>query len=316
MEKDLSLTRSKHIKSILKIIFAIFFTGIIIYEGRKELASIKIADVKMTLESLPSYVLILFIVAGILVSLTSFIHDLIISKELSIRLSKIKVFQISFISNTLNNALGGISSAGVRAILYGKEGVEPKEAAYYNILIVTSFSTGLSALTLIILLNLKSIRPIFSKYEFALIATIIIIFYVPLFFMINKFKWMNKKLLGENAGKFVSYDLLKKLFASSTFEWTITATFFCLISLYFSPAANFIDIFSVFVISSVIGVVSLIPGAVGAFDVTLILGLSSIQIDSHKAVASLMIFRLFYYIIPLIIASIISIPEFLKKNKS
>lgn len=210
--------------------------------------------------------------------------------------------------------VGGISSAGVRVILYGKEGIETKEATYYNILIVTSFSTGLSALTLIVLFNLNSIHPIFEQYEFALIATIIIIFYVPLFFMINKFKWMKKKLLGENASKFISYNLLKKLFMSSIFEWTTSALFFCLISLYFSSNAKFIDIFSIFIISSVIGVVSLIPGAIGAFDVTLLLGMSSINIDSNKAVASLMIFRLFYYVLPLIIALVISIPQFLKKD--
>ncbi len=314
MEVKSKLSNKKHIKSILKMLFAVAFIAAILYEGRKELATIKIADVKIILKSLPPYILVLFIVGGILTASVSFIHDLIISKELSVKLSRFKIFKIGFLSNTLNNALGGLSSAGVRIFLYGKEGIDSKESTFYNILIVTSFSTGLSALTLLILLDLDSIRPILEKYEFALIAIYIIIFYVPLYFMINKFRWLKKKLLGVNSGKVIPSSLLRKLFISSIFEWTIAALFFCFIALYFSPNASFKDIFSVFIISSVIGVVSLVPGAIGAFDVTLLLGMSTLQIDTVKAVASLMIFRVFYYLFPLIIALIIALPQIFKKR--
>lgn len=316
MNKKVRLLGSKHLKIILKVIFAIAFIGIIIYEGRKELTSINLEELKGILKSLPIYKHVLFSAGGILVTFTSLIHDVIISKELSVRLSKIKIFRIGLISNTLNNILGGVSSAGLRAILYVKEGVKPKEATYYNILIVTSFSTGLSALTVIILFNLSSIRSIFEQYEFALIATIIIIFYLPLFFLINKFKWMKEKLLGEDAKQSISYHLLAKLFICSLIEWTVTAFFFCLIALNFSPNANLIDIFSIFIISSAIGVVSLVPGAIGSFDIALILGMTSINSNSHKAVASLIIFRLFYYILPLILASFVAIPQFFGKSKN
>lgn len=306
---------SKHLKLILQTLFAIIFISIIIYEGKKELASIKIEDVKVIIKSLPSSKVILFTISGILFASTSLIHDQIISTRLSVKLPKNKIFRIGFISNTLNNALGGLSSAGVREMLYIKEGIKPKEATYYNIMIVTSFSTGLSALTLISLLNLNIIRPIFEQYEFALIATFIIIFYLPLFFLINQFKWIKRKLLGANSKKNISYDLLIKLFLSSLFEWTATAVFFCIIALNFSSNVKFIDVFSIFIISSVIGVVSLIPGAIGAFDITLLLGMASINIDSHEAVASLMMFRLFYYIVPLILASFITIPQLFNKRE-
>ncbi len=314
MDENFNLLSSKHIKAALKIVFGIAFIIIIFYEGRKEIATIKFEDVKAVLKSLPLYIIALLTLGGILVVYTSFIHDLIISKELSVRISKRKVFKIGLIANTINNILGGFASAGVRSILYGKEGIKAKESTYYNILIVTSFSTGLSALTIIALLNLKTILPIFRQYEFALVATVIIIFYIPLFFIMNKFKWIKEKLLKDNADRTISVELLKKLFFSSIFEWAMVALFFSFISLYLSPDAKFIDVFSIFIISSVIGVVSLVPGAIGAFDVTILLGMSSIQISSNKAVAILMVFRIFYYIVPLIIALFLSIPEFLKRS--
>lgn len=315
MDRKRGLLHSKHMKTILQTVFAVFFIGVIIYEGRAELAAIKMEDVKTVLKSLPYYKVGLFTISGILFSCTSIIHDQIIAKRLSIKLSQMKIFRIGFISNTLNNALGGLSSAGTRTLLYIKEGIKPKEATYYNILIVSAFSTGLSILTLLSLLNLNSIRPIFAQYEFALLATIIIIFYAPLFFLINQFKWLKRKLLGEDSDKFVSYDLLFQLFLSSLLEWMTTAIFFCIIALNFSADASFIDVFSVFIIASVIGVVSLIPGALGAFDITLLLGMASINIDSHQAVASLLIFRLFYYVVPLLVALFLSLPLFLNKRK-
>jgi len=314
MNTTIQLLQTKKVKSILKIVFIIAFIGFILFEGRKELASIKIEDVETVLKSLSIYAIIFFLFGGILASTTGFIHDNIISKELTICLSNIKIFKISFISNTINNALGGFSSAGARGMLYVKEGISPKESTYYNILIVSSFSAGLSLLTWLALLNFKTVSSIFHQYKFALISTIIIIFYAPLYFMINKLKWIKKKLLGEDAEKIISYHLLEKLFISSVFEWTITGIFFSIIALHFAPNAKFIDIFSVFIISSVIGVVSLVPGAIGAFDLTVLLGMSTIGIGSHKGVATLLMFRLFYYIIPLILALLISLPDFFKKR--
>ena len=123
-------------------------------------------------------------------NISAFIHDLIISKEIDVKLSKFKVFQISFVANTVNNLTGGFSSAGVRVMLYSKEGVIPKIATYYNILILTSFSTGLSVLAVIILFNLKSIYPIFEQYEFSLVAMITVFFFIHIFYLINRIEWL------------------------------------------------------------------------------------------------------------------------------
>lgn len=304
----------KTTKSIIKSIFILFVIGMILYEGKAELSSINIADVMAVLKSLPAYIMIFFMLGGFLMICISSIHDFIISTEMDNSLSKFKVFKISLIANTLNNMLGGISGAGIRVMIYNKVGINIKEAIYYNIILVASASTGLSALTLLTLLNFKNIHIILQQYEFILVAVIAISLYIPLFFLINKFTWFKKKLLGKYSDRYVNDGLLKKLFAASVLEWTVTAVFFSLISLYFSPGAKFVNIFSVFIIASVIGVISLMPGAIGTFDMTLLLGLSLVDIDSNQAIATLMMFRLFYYILPFIIAIAISIPEFFKKT--
>ncbi len=309
-----NLLNLKSLKSIVKILFPMAFMVFILIEGRKELASIKPKDVEILLKSLPPYILILFVIGGILTASTSFLHDFIISKEFSVRMTNLKVFQISFISNTLNNLMGGFSSAGMRVMLYAKEGVKPKIATYYNVLLITSFSAGLSPLAVIILFNLKDMQPLFKQYEFSFVSMILVVFFIPVYFSINRINWIKKILLGIEHSKSIAYGLMSKLLLSSMMEWTMVSLFFVLISLYFSPSAKLIDLLSVFIISSVVGVLSLVPGAIGTFDVTLLLGMSIINVDSHKAVASLMIFRLFYYIVPLILALFIAIPQIFKKN--
>ena len=310
----IELLKSERIKSVLKMLFPIVMVTIILIEGRKELSSIKLDEVIFLLKSLPSWRMVTFIAGGVLASSTAFIHDLIISKEFGKKLPRIKVFQISFISNALNNLIGGFSSAGVRVMLYKKEGINPKVATYYNVLILTSFSTGLSILAIVIPFNLKSLSPIFKQYEFSLVAVIAVLTFIPVFLLINRIDWIREKLLGINRSKFVSYALLRKLLLSSSLEWMMTALFFTLVSLYLSPSGSFIDLFSVFIIASIVGVLSLSPGAVGAFDVTLLLGMSVINIDSHKAVASLILFRLFYTLVPVIIAFFIGIPLIFQKK--
>lgn len=310
--KAIHLPGSKRLKSILRAIFMAAFIAVILYEGRLELASIKLGEIVSTLESLPVHVLILFMAGGFLSVSLSSVHDFIVSKGLSVRLPNAIVFKIGLIANTLNNISGGIASGGVRGVLYNREGVPSKEAVYYNVLTVTSFSSGLSLLTLATLLNLKSIHPVFERYEFIWAAVAVIVFYAPLFFLINGSSWLREKILGENSRETASFRLLGKLFAASVIEWTVATLFFSAISLYFSPGTGFADVLSVFVIASVIGVVSLLPGALGAFDVTLLLGMTSVGIASHEAVAALMMFRVFYHIVPLAVAMIISAPQLVK----
>ncbi|OHW63419.1 magnesium-transporting ATPase, P-type 1 [Andreesenia angusta] len=307
---------SKKLKNNLKFIFITITIGIVLYEGRMELASIRAAEIGSVLKSLPMKKIIFFMAGGLLTVAISYIREIIISRELSIELKGIKVFKIAFISNAINNISGGFSSAGVRMLFYSKEGVPAKEAAYYNILAVASFSTGLSALIWTALLNLKNIRLIFERYEYVLIAVAVLILYTPLFFMINKFKWLKKKLLGKIGDEEIDYSLLKNLFMSSILEWTVSAMFFSAISLYFSPHSSFMDIFSIFIVSSAVGVASLVPGAIGTFDVTLLLGMSLINVDTHNAIVSLIMFRLFYHIIPVAVALVLTGSLFLERLKS
>ena len=55
---------------------------------------------------------------------------------------------------------------------------------------------------------------------------------------------------------------------------------------------------SMFVIATLIGMLTMVPGGMGTFDVLMILGLSQLGIDRSQAVVWLLYYRLFYYVTP------------------
>lgn len=304
------------VKSLLKILFSIAFMALILYEGRKELATIKLSDLKALLLSLSPWVILLFVAGSFLGLSASTLHDFAAARELSVKLPKRKVYKISFIANTLNNILGGFSSAGARIVLYKKEGISAKEALYYDIIIISSATTGLSVFALLSLLDYGHLRAFIGKYEYIPVAIGLIVFSLPVYFLINKVKWVKEKVFHEDGKEVTSTTLLFRFFGVSIFEWGATSLYFSLLAHYFSPHARFLDIFFVFIIASAIGVVSLMPGAIGTFDVSLLLGLSMVGVKPQEAAAALMFFRLLYHILPLFVALTLSTAILFKKNRN
>ena len=84
-------------------------------------------------------------------------------------------------------------------------------------------------------------------------------------------------------------------------EWTGVLITFISIGYLLDVPIPLIDIVPLYVATSIIGIASMIPGALGSFDVMMILGLSNLGVDREIIVLWLLLYRLFYYIIPFLI---------------
>ncbi len=56
-------------------------------------------------------------------------------------------------------------------------------------------------------------------------------------------------------------------------------------------------------IAITIGIMSMIPGSLGSFDLIMVSGLVGLGIDKAQALSWLLVFRLFYYILPFLFRS-------------
>lgn len=77
---------------------------------------------------------------------------------------------------------------------------------------------------------------------------------------------------------------------------------------------SFVDMESIFIVATVAGIISMIPGGFGSFDLVFLMGATrELNIDSSSVLMALVLYRISYYFIPFIIALILCISELQKK---
>ncbi|GEO50053.1 bifunctional lysylphosphatidylglycerol flippase/synthetase MprF [Lactiplantibacillus pentosus] len=100
-----------------------------------------------------------------------------------------------------------------------------------------------------------------------------------------------------------------RLLSGSFGEWTGCVLFFLLIGNFMGLPIDFAAVVPLFVIASVVGEVSMVPGGIGSFDVFMIFGLAAVGVSRPDAVAWLLFYRLFYYIIPFAIGLVLFVHD-------
>jgi phosphatidylglycerol lysyltransferase len=96
-----------------------------------------------------------------------------------------------------------------------------------------------------------------------------------------------------------------RLTLGSFLEWGGCAGFFLVIGHFLAVPGNLWDFLPLFLIANVLGVLSMMPGGLGSFDVFMIFGLGQMGLDNNLAVVWLLFYRLFYYVIPFLIGALL-----------
>ena len=89
-----------------------------------------------------------------------------------------------------------------------------------------------------------------------------------------------------------------QLLLVSLLEWTGVLFSFLSVGYLMEIRIDLWQTIPLFIAASVIGIVSMIPGEIGSFDVMMIIGLSAIGVPREIVVVWILLYRLFYYIIP------------------
>ena len=77
---------------------------------------------------------------------------------------------------------------------------------------------------------------------------------------------------------------------------------------------SFVDMESIFIVATIAGIISMIPGGLGSFDLVFLMGATKeLDINASSVLMALVLYRISYYFIPFIIALILGISE-LQKN--
>lgn len=285
----------KRLDSIIKYGKTIFFIGILIlvvHELTKLRREISYADLKMIMESLGIFNLVLICIVGLLAICPMLNYDFLFSKMLKEDRDKKYILERSITINTFNNLIGfgGLVNIGLRAHYFEQE----ENKGVFAKLIVKSFLfyfTGCSFLALLGLsYGLISKDQLILKFFPVLLGGLL---YYPVAFLVSKYK-------NDDEIKFEkSYAI--KFSLTSILEWSAAFLTFFIIGTILGVRIDFFKLLAVFIISNLTGIISMIPGGLGSFDLLALGLLSSYGINRDLVLSWLLLYRLFYYVIPFFI---------------
>ncbi|GAY72626.1 L-O-lysylphosphatidylglycerol synthase [Lentilactobacillus kosonis] len=236
------------------------------------------------------------LIFGFIAILPMMIYDFSIIKFLPGKFKKSYVVKSGWVVNTFTNLLGfgGLLGASLRAHFYGRNATR-KQVVYAISKVALFLISGLSILSLVSLILMFGfgIGNQFIRYWYWLAGGAL---YFPVMFLFTRL----------NHSSFFD-DLKVKdetiMTSGSILEWGSALGFFLLVGYMMGINANFAAIIPIFVVANVAGVVSMIPGGLGSFDVFMILGLGMVGVGKSDAIVWILLYRLFYLFITIFIRS-------------
>lgn len=286
-----------------KIIKLVFITSVLIFVVHalgSFFKTVQWHQVGVGLANLSWANLIILLVTGCIAVIPMLGYDFAIIHFLPGKFKRSYIIRCGWITNTLTNiaGFGGILGATLRAYFY-RENATKKDILLAISKIAVFLLSGLSILCWVALIIMFGFHDggHFNQYSIWLIGGGLYFPVVFYFTMIN-----DNKLFKEVTPKLEGF-----IVGSSTLEWLFVALFFLLVGWCLGVRENLINVLPLYAVAQVLGVLSMIPGALGSFDVMMIFELSLLGVPRTTIVIWLLLFRIFYYIVPLILAGLMFI---------
>ncbi|WP_425516978.1 bifunctional lysylphosphatidylglycerol flippase/synthetase MprF [Paenibacillus tritici] len=302
----ISIYRMKAVRALVPLLII----GLVYLEGQHELKQIHLGKIIHDLKSVPVSSILLMLGISLLSVAVMSTYDYLIRRHFRLQLGWFRTFRYAWIANTFNNMIGfaGLAGAGLRTLLYKRSNVPTSVLAPAIVFLSPLMITGLSLLGWGTISGLLPADRLMQAHHWLVFAVWGIALYLPLFVLLQRSslfaKWINRgegRTAWLTVGASVGASLLEWVFAGLTF-WFIAGELL--------GSVPPVTIFSIYVVAAIAGILSMAPGGIGAFDLIALLGLTQLGFKSDHALAVLVIYRLFYYIIPWLIGLVLAALEF------
>ncbi|MGV3466475.1 MAG: bifunctional lysylphosphatidylglycerol flippase/synthetase MprF [Heyndrickxia sp.] len=288
----------------LKFLFPVLLLLFIFLESRKMIKNFDVNLIKNHLDQINVHNIVIIIVLGIIAVTPMIFYDLVLNRILQLGIPKFEMAKYSLTINTYSNFIGfgGVAGLSLRTYFFkGKfkdRGMLVKNIAQISLY----YLAGLSILSWIVSFGIMQ-TSFLAGMKWIKLAVWGISLYAPILILLTK--WRERKDEGEH---FKTVYILE-LALISIFEWMFAILLFLSIANILHIHITLRELFPIFIVASCAGIVSMIPGGIGSFDLIMLLGFESIHIPTEKILLILLFYRISYYIVPFIIGTIL----FLKK---
>ena len=281
---------------IIKLLFVTSVLVFVIHALGAFFRTVNWHQVGLGLTSLSVGKIILLLVAGCIAVIPMLGYDFAITQLLPGKFSRSYIVRCGWITNTLTNiaGFGGLLGSTLRAYFY-RQNATKKQILLAISKIAIFLLSGLSVLCWLALIVMFGFHDggHFRQYAIWLVGGGL---YFPLVFYFTIVH--NSKLFADITPKLEGF-----IVTSSTFEWLLVALFFLLVGWCLGVRGNLLSVLPLYVVAQVLGILSMLPGALGSFDLMMMMELAMLGVPRATIVIWLLLFRLFYYIVPLIVAA-------------
>ncbi len=285
----------KHLTT-LKVLFVLAVLVFVIFEVGRISQDLNGEQMRASLATQSPVSLLILLVVGLIAVTPMLTYDFVITELLPGHYKPAYVIKSGWIVNTFTNiaGFGGLLGASLRANFYHEKATQ-KQVLFAISKIALFLLAGLSLWSMIgiVVIFVFGIGAEFANYWVWLVGGAA---YFPLLMIISHVR---------DSEFFADMPLKRqlRLTLGSFLEWGSCAAFFLLIGYFLEAPIPLSSVLPLFMVANVIGVVSMVPGGLGSFDVLMIVELGQMGLDSNVAVVWLLFYRLFYYVIPFLIGA-------------
>lgn len=290
------------LRNLPTLLGLLLFAGAI-YVVQKEFRSLKLEDVQAALAAIPRHDLIVAAGWTFLAYFILTFYDRLATIYAGQAVSYLRVSFASFCAYTLAHNIGfaAVSGAAVRYRLYAHWGLTPLQIG--KVVAFCSLTFGLGGLVLggVILLVEPEAVPFFGNHVAAWIMYLIgLALWLAVAVYVVLSKMLGTIRIFGHLVELPSWRMAILQVLLATVDVAVTAAIFHAL-LPSVDGLTFLKFLGVYVASYTAGLAANIPGGIGVFDTAMLLGLSP-WLDPPQIVGAIVVFRLYYYIIPLFIA--------------
>ncbi|MBU8878347.1 flippase-like domain-containing protein [Bacillus sp. FJAT-29790] len=279
-----------------KILIPVLILFLLSYEAKGLFKDFNWDLLNLYLDRLSFQKVIMILILGLISLFPMFFYDVILLRIFHIHIPKRKLVFYSLSANAFSNLVGfgGVAGATLRSYYYRR--YLPDSVPYIRIIAKLSlfYLTGLSLLAWPVIF---SDLHVYSDIKLIKMAVWVIVAYTPLLITVFFFRKTFWNLQYLNRG------YIAELMIISIFEWFFVIVCIWGITNFLGVSAPLHILFPIVIISACAGIVSMIPGGIGSFDLVFLIGMESHGIPTELSLLIIMFYRLSYYIFPVILGT-------------
>src|SRR5271165_2418835 len=289
----------RHLPALLGVV--LLFGAI--YVVQREFRNLKLEDIEIAVRAIPAHALAIAFLWTVLSYGVLTFYDRLGTIYAGHKVSYGRVSFASFCAYALSHNLGfaAVSGAAVRYRLYAHWGLTPLQIAKVVAFCSLTFALGGMVLGGTILFLEPGSIPFFGEH---LPHWMLYIVGVLLWAIVGAYVTLSRvfrrvRIFGHEIG-LPGWRMAIVQVVLATVDVAITASiFFALLP--HTPGLTWPIFLGVYVASYTAGLAANLPGGIGVFDTAMLLGLSP-YLDAPAVLGAIVVFRLYYYVIPLFLA--------------